>query len=154
MPQRAQAVTGSTADNVALVRRWYEELWNGWNLDVAAELVDPALSFRGSLGVVLRGIPALQDYVRSVREAFPDFHNRIDELIAEHDKVVARMTYSGTHRGPLHGFAPSGRRVSYAGVAIFRIRSGRICEGWVLGDLHGLHEQLAAAPRARDGGPA
>src|SRR5262249_14013853 len=69
-------------------------------------------------------------------------HNRVEELVAEGDRVVARLTYTGTHAGALLGIAPTGRRVSYAGVAVFRIASGQIAEGWVWGDLHGLLGQL------------
>jgi predicted ester cyclase len=137
----------SAADNVAVVRRWYDEMWNQWRLDVADEIAAPALSFRGSLGETLHGIPALAAYVLRVRAAFPDFHNRIDEVVAEGDKVVVRLTYTGTHRGPLFDFAPTGRRVAYAGVAIFRLRGGKIEDGWVLGDLAGLREQLAEGAR-------
>jgi predicted ester cyclase len=81
--------------------------------------------------------------MRAVRRAFPDFHNRIEELVAEGDKVVVRLTYTGTHHGELFGVGPTGTRVTYAGVAIFRIEAGRIAEGWVLGDLFGLRQQLS-----------
>jgi predicted ester cyclase len=80
--------------------------------------------------------------MRSVRRAFPDFHNNVEELIAEGDQVAARLTYTGTHQGELFGVAATARRVSYAGVALFRIAQGRVVEGWVLGDVHGLIQQL------------
>ena len=63
-------------------------------------------------------------------------------LLMEGDRVVARLTYTGTHTGELFGFAPTGRRVSYIGVALFRVALGQIAEGWVLGDLHDLIRQL------------
>lgn len=129
-------------DSKALVRRYYEELWNAWDLSLADELLAPDLSFRGSLGVETRGRDAFLEYVSMVRQAFPDFENKIEEVVAEGDKVVARLTYSGTQRGPLMGFPPTSRRVRYAGVAIFRVVEGMIAEAWVLGDLHGLLEQL------------
>src|SRR5262245_28757117 len=105
-------------DAKAIVRRYYHDLWNAWNFDVAEELIAPDISFRGSLGVAVRGGAGFLEYVRTVRGAFPDFHNSIEELIAENDKVAARLTYSGTHQGELFGIAPTNRRVTYAGVAI------------------------------------
>jgi steroid delta-isomerase-like uncharacterized protein len=108
-------------------------------------LIAPDISFRGSLGVVVRGRRDFLDYVRTVRKAFPDFQNSIEQLVAEDDKVVARMTYTGTHQGELFGIAPTGRPVKYSGVAIFRVSDGKIVEGWVLGDLASLMQQLQAA---------
>src|SRR5262249_39446424 len=94
-------------------------------------------------GVSVQGRDGFRDYMRTVRRAFPDFHNQVEEIIAEGDRVVARLTYTGTHQGELFGVAATGRKVSYAGVAIFRIAGAAIAEGWVLGDLHGLIQQLA-----------
>jgi steroid delta-isomerase-like uncharacterized protein len=132
----------SLEENKSLVRRYYEELWNRWGWPLADELIAEGLTFRGSLGVAAQGRDGLRDYMRAVRRAFPDFHNRVEDLVAEGDKVVARLTYTGTHHGELFGIGPTGKRVTYAGVAIFRIEAGRITEGWVLGDVHGLMQQL------------
>lgn len=134
--------------NKHLARRWWEEMWNRWEFSLARDIAAPDISLRGSLGHEARGLVGLQEYMRVVREAFPDFHNRIDELVADGDRVAARLTYTGTHQGELFGFAPTGRRVQYAGAAFLTIRDGRIASGWVLGDLHGLREQLAGAAAA------
>ena len=125
-----------------LVRRYYELLWNRWNFALADELIAEAVVFRGSLGVSVQGREDFKEYMRAIRRAFPDFHNRIEELIAENDRVAARLTYTGTHQGNVLGIAPTGRRVNYAGVALFRVVDNRIAEGWVLGDVHGLVQQL------------
>jgi hypothetical protein len=80
--------------------------------------------------------------MESVRSAFPDFHNRIVEMIAEDDRVFARLSYTGTHSGSLFGIPPTGRRIEYAGAASFLFHEGRFAEGWVLGDVHGLRQQV------------
>ncbi|HET7269898.1 MAG TPA: ester cyclase [Rubrobacter sp.] len=77
-----------------------------------------------------------------MRAAFPDWHNRIDELIVSGDKVVARMTWSGTHLGELLGVEPTGGRVEYVGAAIFRLAEGKIEDGWVVGDTQELWKRL------------
>jgi steroid delta-isomerase-like uncharacterized protein len=128
--------------NHATIRRFFEELWNRWDLAVADEIVAPDMRFRGSLGTTMEGREQFKGYVERVRAAFPDWHNQIEELIEAGDKVVARMTYSGTHRGQLFDVAPTGRRVSYVGVAIFRLRDGTIEEGWVVGDTQELWRGL------------
>jgi steroid delta-isomerase-like uncharacterized protein len=125
-----------------LVRRYYDALWNRWDFALADELITESVIFRGSMGISVQGRDGFKAYMRVVRAAFPDFHNRIEELVAENDRVAARLTYTGTHQGEVLGIAPTGRRVSYAGVALFRVIEGRIAEGWVLGDAHGLVQQL------------
>jgi steroid delta-isomerase-like uncharacterized protein len=132
----------SAERNKALVRRYYEEMWNCWDFDLADELIGEGLAFRGSLGVSVQGREGFREYMRTVRRAFPDFHNHVEELIAEDERVVARLTYTGTHRAEVFGIEATGRRVAYTGVAIFRIAEGRIALGWVLGDVHGLVRQL------------
>jgi steroid delta-isomerase-like uncharacterized protein len=129
--------------NKSLICRYYEEMWNRWDLSLADELIAEGMSFRGSLGIAVQGREGFRDYMRTVRRAFPDFNNRIEELVAEGDTVAARLTYTGTHQGELFGMAPTGRRVTFQGAAFFRIAAGRITEGWVLGDVHGLMRQLS-----------
>jgi steroid delta-isomerase-like uncharacterized protein len=128
--------------NKELVRRYYEEFWNGWRFDLAEELIDKDVSFRGSLGRMVAGRDGLLGYMKHVQSAFPDFFNSIEEVIAEEDRVAARLIYTGTHRGDIFGIPATGHRIRYAGVGIFQISGGRIVEGWVLGDLAGLLLQL------------
>jgi steroid delta-isomerase-like uncharacterized protein len=132
-------------DNEAVVRRFYEELWNEWRLELAGELLAEDLRFRGSLGSVCEGGDEFLRYVNRVRTAFPDWANRVDEVVATGERVVTRMTWSGTHLGPLDGVEPSGARVEYAGAAFFRLGGGRIEEAWVVGDTAALWEQIRSA---------
>lgn len=132
--------------NEATVRRFYDELWNRWRLEVADEIVSTALRFRGSLGTVCEGRDAFKRYVEGVRAAFPDWHNRIDDLLASGDRVVTRMTWTGTHRGALAGIEPTGARVEYGGAAFFRFEDGLIEEAWVVGDTQELWRALGILP--------
>src|SRR5215470_7503575 len=93
----------------ALIRRYYEQLWNSWNFALARELLTEDIVFRGSLGIAVEGLSAFLDYMRLVQTAFPDFHNTVEETVVEHDRVFARLTYRGTHRGELFGISPTGR---------------------------------------------
>lgn len=133
----------SAEENKAIIRRYYDELWNRWNLDVVDEIISVEVAFRGSLGSTVKGRHDFKQYVNMVRAAFPDFHNTIDDLIAEGDKVVARLTYRGTHKGELFGIAPTGRQVTYSGIAIFQIADSQIVDGWVIGDTLGLMRQIS-----------
>lgn len=128
-----------------LVRIFYDRLWNQWECQLADELLADDILFRGSLGLTRIGRAGFLEYVEIIRTAFPDFHNTIEDLIAEGDKVVARLTYRGTHQGELFGQPPTGRKIEYAGVAIFTIKAGKIAEVWVLGDLYGLMRQIGGS---------
>ena len=126
----------------ALIRRYYEQLWNSWNFALARELLTEDIVFRGSLGIAVEGISAFLDYMRLVRTAFPDFYNTVEETVVEYDRVFARLTYRGAHRGELFGISPTGRTITYPGAALFTIRGKKIERGWVLGDALSLLRQL------------
>jgi steroid delta-isomerase-like uncharacterized protein len=134
-----------------LVRRFYEELWNRWRLELSDEILAPDVRFRGSLGTSLVGIGEFKRYVEAVRAAFPDWTNRIDELISAGDTVVARIRCAGTHEGELLGLPPTGRQVAYAAVGIFHLAGGRIADGWVVGDTQELWRALGSAPPSLQG---
>jgi hypothetical protein len=90
--------------NEAVIRRFYEELWNRWQLGIADEIVSDTLRFRGSLGNVCEGREAFKRYVETVHVAFPDWQNRVDEIFAVEDRVITRMNWTGTHQGALGAF--------------------------------------------------
>ena len=131
--------------NKALVRRQFEELLNKKNLsvideDMAPDFVDHAAQMGG-------GDPTREGFktqVRLFRSAFPDGHSRIEDLIAEGDRVVARWTDGGTQRGEWMGIPPTGKRVTMSGIDIYRIDQGRIAEFWCSEDELGLLRQLGA----------
>ncbi len=131
-------------ENRALVRRYYDELWNQWKLELIPELIAEDFRFRGSGGMTTRGRNAFADYVRMIRGAFPDFNNRIESMLAEDSRVVTRLQYTGTHRGKFFGIDSTGNCVSYAGVAIFAIGGHQLMSAWVLGDRYELMVQLGA----------
>lgn len=133
-------------ENEALVRRFYGELWNRWQLDLADEIVSGDLRFRGSLGAECEGRDEFKRYVETVRAAFPDWHNRIDEILASGDRVVTRMTWSGTQRGALGDIPPIGRHVEYAGAAFFQLKANLIEKAWVVGDTQELWRALGVLP--------
>lgn len=128
--------------NEAVVRRFYDELWNKWHLDLAAEILSETLSFRGSLRTVCHGREAFKAYAASVRIAFPNWRNRIDEILAVDDRVVTRMTWTGTHSGPLGDLKPTGAQIEYPGAAFFRLANGLIEEAWIVGDTYELWRHM------------
>ena len=130
----------SVEENKALVRREQGELWNHTgNLDAAAELFTPD-----------RVEDAKQE-AASVRRGFPDLENTIEDLIAERDKVVVHWRAQATHQGEYMGIPPTGNRVNFTGISIYRIERGQIAESWSVSDLWGMMQQLGAVPSPGQG---
>ena len=129
-----------------LVRRFYRDVWNADDPSAIIELLTEDFRFRGSLGRECVGRPAFAEYVDSVHESLGDYRCEIEELVSEGDRGFARMTFSGIHRGLLLGHPPTGKRVSWAGAALFHARDGKLESLWVLGDLDSLRDQLRAGP--------
>lgn len=140
------AIERSTMDNAALYRRWFDEIVNGGDLARADELLadDYVLHFPGMPGPVNR--EGHKGLVAMFRTAFPDWIEDVDDMIADGDKVVARLTGHGTHLGDFQGIPPTGREVSATGIGIARIAGGRIAEAWAAYDALGLLQQLGAVP--------
>jgi predicted ester cyclase len=142
----------STEQNKAIVRRWLDEGWTNGNLAVADELIDPGFIVHGAGGqAVPTGPEGVKQLVSAWRTGFPDGRMNIDDLFAEDDKVVIRMTWVGTHTGDFYGRAATGRRVSVTSIGIDRVVNGKIVEGWGEVDMLGLYEQIGVIPRP--GGP-
>jgi predicted ester cyclase len=125
-----------------LVSRFYDDMWNRFDKTVFSDILDPDIRFRGSLGQDKVGYAELGDYVDFVQTFSPDFHNTVLTTITEDDRTFARLSYTGTHRGEVFGVEPTGRAFEYAGAAVFSFTRQRIAQVWVLGDIHGLLQQL------------
>jgi len=80
-----------------------------------------------------------------LRPAFPDLTVEIHDQIAEGDRVTTRKTIHGTHKGPLFGIAPTGKRVAIDVIDIVRVKDGRYVEHW------GVNTLLAVIAQLREG---
>lgn len=129
-----------------LIERYYNELWNQWRFELIPELLSPDLIFRGSLGVDVEGHDGFRNYMQTVRAAFPDFHNTIDDTITEGKSAAVRLSYRATHEGALFGVPATGKKILYSGIAIFHFENELISDGWVLGDTLSLWRQLGVTP--------
>jgi steroid delta-isomerase-like uncharacterized protein len=133
-------------DNVALVQRFFEEVWNKGNLSVVDELLaanyvdynQPPGAPRGRLGY--------KASVNMFRSAFPDIRFTLDQILAEGDRVALRLTGRGTHRGVFMGVPPTGKQVTFGGMTFIRVENGKVTERWGISDIPGLMQQLGVGP--------
>jgi len=129
----------------AAVESFYADVWNRHDRSAIPALLRPDVTFRGSLGAVRSGHAAFAAYVDEVHAALGDYRCDVLDLVCEDRRAFARMRFSGVHRGPFLGFAPTGERVAWSGAALFTADAdGLLADVWVLGDLQALHEQLRA----------
>jgi len=135
----------STEDNKALARRAFEEGFNQRNLAVFDELNVPDFVSH-SASLTMQGLEAFKQFVWMYLTAFPDLTATIEDMIAEGDKVVSRVTYRGTHKGALMGIPPTGKQVTVTGITIVRFVGGKGVEIWGNNDDLGLLQQLGVVP--------
>jgi predicted ester cyclase len=134
------------AENKALLRRMVDQVLNGKNLDVIPELVAENYIDHNAAAGQQQGIKAFIEARVKRNTAFPDWHVALDEVIAEGDRVVARATGRGTHRGLFMGIAPTGKSVTTNWTVIYRVVDGKLAEHWINSDDLGLLRQLGALP--------
>ena len=137
----------SADENKALVRRFYEEIDKG-NIDAMDSLVDP--NYLDHSPPPFPGLPqgreGLKEGFRIFWIATPGTH-RIEDQIAEGDKVVTRLTSIGKHTGDLPGAPATGNELKMTSITIHRIANGRLVEKWAEKDMLGFLQQIGKIPR-------
>jgi predicted ester cyclase len=127
-------------ENKALVRRFVAEVVNGARLDAVHEFVDRGYVDHNGGSIV--GPEAVRRHLQALRITFPDFALTIEDMVAEGDRVVWRVTGRGTHRGAWMGIPPTGRPITVRGINIDRIAGGKLVEHWGEADTAGMLQQM------------
>jgi len=131
----------SIEENKNIVRR-YQKIYNSNDLEALSEVVSEDLLTPKIMPGIPAGIEGAKTAHQIMLAGFPDYQTAIDDLIAEGDTVVARITMSGTHTGSFMGIPPTGKRISFTGMYIARIDDGKIVEHWGEEDGVSLLQQL------------
>lgn len=136
-------------DPKSIVRRKFDEFIPRWDLSLVDEIFgEDIVSHDPAEPAPLRGREAYRASAEVFGAAFPRLRIRIDDQIAEGDRVVTRWTASGRHDGELFGRPATGKQVEFTGIDIHRVRDGRIVEEWASWDALGLMRQLGLIPQA------
>ena len=128
------------------MRQFVEEAINKKNLDVIDELVAEDFVEHVPFPGQGPGREGLRQVLATFLSAFPDIRWRLEEQIAEGEKVVSRFTMTGTHRGNFLGIPPTGKSVNIWGVVIDVVRDGKFAESRIIMDTLGLMQQLGIIP--------
>lgn len=135
----------STEDNKAALRRFREALDAG-DLDSAIAVFAPHARVHLSGTPEPLTVEGFRQVGRVLLGAFSDGRSTIEDVIAEGDKVVSRITFRGTHTGDLMGIPPTGKSVTIAEVIVDQFAEGRIVESWRLFDQMAMMQQLGMIP--------
>jgi steroid delta-isomerase-like uncharacterized protein len=144
-------MSSTEAENKAQIRRIYEEMFNQGNLVIADELIAPDFfNHAAPPGMNSRGPESMRQLITMLSTAFPDMYYTVEELVAEGDTVVTRVTVSGTHRGPFQDIPPTGRSIRQAQMHFIRFHDGKAVEHRAVRDDLGLMQQLGVIPVPAD----
>lgn len=133
--------------NKSLCRKFFEELHNKGNLGIIDEVVDPNVYSHDPFPNQAAGSVGLRNTIKLFRSAFPDMSVKINDMIAENDKVMTKLTVYGTHTGEFMGIVSSNNKIEYEEVIILRITNGKIVEHWAVADALSLMQQIGAIPK-------
>lgn len=128
----------------AVVARFYDEVLNQRRVELLPELLTEDFIEHGTPPVP-PGIDGFAAFVGGLLEAFPDVVITVHDWVVGGDRVAARISVGGTHRGPFLGVEATGRKIGWTAIHIWRVTDGRLAERWAEADVLGILEQLRDA---------
>ena len=135
----------SSETNKAIVRRAIEQILNNHRSDLVDEFFVDTVELHG-VGPSISGRKALGAFYTKFFAAFPDWHTTIDDMVAEGDKVVVRITSNGTHQRDYEAIPATGKPYTQHAIVIYRLSNGKIVEGRLQTDMLSMMQQLGLMP--------
>ena len=138
----------STESNKANLVRFYVEVINQGNVAVVDELMTPDFIHHGeTLFPRIEGSEPIKGGVIGVKNAYPDGQTDVEDMVAEGDVVVCRLSWRGTHQGSFMGIPPTGKVSTWRGLVTYRFNEeGKIIERWANMDVVGQLQDLGVVP--------
>ena len=132
----------SPEQNKAVIRRLFDEVYNGQNLDVLEELVAQNVVNRSAVAEHQHGIEGFRHVMEWGFDLAPNGRYELTGMIAEGDTVACRVTVSGTQQGKLFGISPTGKHFTAEHIHWHRMADGKLVERWAVRDDLGTLIQL------------
>jgi predicted ester cyclase len=119
-------------ENTAIVRRWFEEVWNQRRLETIDELLAPdAVSYDlAGPDSTLRGRDAFRAAAETLLDAFGELHFTVEEIFGVEDRVAIRLSLRFRHTGQLGELPPTGNAATVPVMCMLTVRDGIIQGGW------------------------
>ena len=136
-----------TNSNKAVARRFTEDLWGRHRVDLVDELLTEDFVNHNPFPETEGNREGERKAVTLHSAVMGDPNGKVEDQVAEGDKVATRWSFAGTHKGEFLGIAPTGKRVHITGINICRFKNGRIVELWRQVDVVGAIAQLRAEKR-------
>jgi predicted ester cyclase len=139
-------MTSGTAvgSSIEIVREYTDRVFNAHNPELAPEYVTPDVKWHGGTLGTVEGAENLVALLQGFIGAFPDLNAQEQDIVANEDTVAVRFVVEATHQGDLLGIAPTGRRVRWDAVDVYRLRDGKISEEWAADDFTAILHQVDA----------
>jgi steroid delta-isomerase-like uncharacterized protein len=131
----------SAEQNKATERHIISEM-NSGNWGIVDEAFSPDFIYHGPFGIETRGLAEFKNLMGEIMTAFPDFQMKIEDMIAEGDKISMRLTCRCTHKGTFMNIAPSGKQATFVAVLITQIVNGKEVQSWDVWDTASFLQQL------------
>ena len=135
----------TSEESKAVVTRWFANWIAATSTRVVEDLIAEDYVITTLRCPTFRRVGGVRQYVRILKAAFPDAVHIIDDIIAEGDKVMTRVTARGTFLGECIGYPPTGRPVEISGIAVHRLANGRLIEHWAHADIAGFMQQIGGS---------
>jgi predicted SnoaL-like aldol condensation-catalyzing enzyme len=135
--------------NKKVVREFYEEIFRKHNLAVTDRYMhDDYIQHNPDAD---QGLKGFVEFHVGFFAAIPDHYAKVNEVVAEGDLVYVYNTITGTHTGQgFLGLPPTGHKVKYDVVDMFRMRDGKLCEHWDVADTRALFLQVGALKEVQE----
>jgi predicted ester cyclase len=139
-------MTSETAvrSNTQIVREYTQRVFNEHNPDLASEYLTTEMKWHGGLLGTVEGLGNVTEMLRGFIGALPDLHAAEQDMVAAGETVAVRYVIEATHEGNLLGIPPTGRRVRWDAVDIYRLADGMIVEEWAADDMAAILYQVGA----------
>jgi len=130
--------------NIEIVREYTESVFNQHNPGLAPKYLAPGVTWHGQTLGTIEGVDNVTGMLRGFIGALPDLHAAEQDIVAAGDTVAVRYVVEATHQGNLLGIAPTGRRVRWDAVDIYRLADGMIVEEWAADDATAILYHVGA----------
>jgi len=143
----------SWSENERLVYKWFNELFNQGDLDVADDILAPEVSYNGPVSLTPRDVNGpedIKDYVAVYQEAFPDIWYTVEHIFGSDAEMCVRWVATGTHTSDLFDLESTGETFAEDGINVFTIDDGRITEIWSEWDTLKMVQELGVMPPVGD----